>query len=371
MTSITSHRFRLSRLSSIIKFMAAAPLYLMSEQALSAIVVDGNVGSGKHDVYPGTAATDYIAQNGATLTVHDGATVKEIQATTGSNLTMTGATVTSAHASQAAITLANSNAVITGTKITSHFSGGLNVARQTGTTTGSYAQVNGSEVIGATWGANVTSHSLLELNNSTLTGQSRQGLVLQGGAAIATGSEITGATTGVVMTGESLAVPATPQLTLDGSRVVGLNGPAISVERPFTAEIDVRNGSTLVGGNGNMLELTGGGNANMRVNNSALTGNIQVGTGSALDLSLDRAIMNGDVINNGGSASVGLSNGSILTGRLENVDTLAINSDATWVMVDNQQVGDLFLSGVTSSSVTRACSTNWTWKTCRATARST
>lgn len=345
MTSITSHRFRLSRLSSIIKLMAVAPLYLLSEQALSAVVVDGNVGSGKHDVYPGTGATDYIAQNGATLTVHDGATVKEIRATTGSNLTMTGATVTSAHASQAAITLANSNAVITGTKITSHFSGGLSVARQPGTTTGSYAQVNGSEVIGATWGANVTSHSLLELNNSTLTGQSRQGLVLQGAAAIATGSEIIGATSGVVMTGESLSVPATPQLTLDGSRVVGLNGPAISVERPFTAEIDVRNGSTLVGGNGNMLELTGGGNANMRVNNSALTGNIQVGTGSALDLSLDHAIMNGDVINNGGSASVGLSNGSILTGRLENVDKLAINSDATWVMVDNQQVGDLSLSG--------------------------
>lgn len=345
MTSIPTHRFRYSRLSSIIKLMAVAPLYLLSEQALSAVVVDGNVGSGTLDVYSGTGATDYIAQNGATLTVHEGATVKEIRATTGSNLALTGATVTSAHASQAAISLANSNAVITGTKITSHFSTGLNLARQTGTTTGSYAQVNASEIIGATRGANVTDHSLLELNNSTLTGQSQEGLLLQGGAAIATGSEITGATNGVVMTGESLTTPATPQLTLDGSRVVGLNGAAISVQRPFTAEIDVLNGSTLVGSNGNMVELTGGGSANMRVNNSELTGNIQVGTGSALDLSLDRAIMNGDVINNGGSASVGLSNGSILTGRLENVDKLAINSDATWVMVDNQQVGDLSLSG--------------------------
>jgi len=117
------------------------------------------------------------------------------------------------------------------------------------------------------------------------------------------------------------------------------------VNAPGTVEIDVNNGSTLVGGNGNMLELTAGGSANMRVNNSALSGNIQVGSLSELDLNLDRAIMNGDVINGGGTASVGLNNGSVLTGRLEHVDKLAINSDATWVMVDHQQVGDLSLSG--------------------------
>ncbi|MBM9487882.1 autotransporter outer membrane beta-barrel domain-containing protein [Pseudomonas sp. ICBG1301] len=345
MTSITALPFRYSRLSSFVKLMAIAPLYLLSEQALSAIVVDGNVGSGKLDVYSGTGATDYIARNGATLNVHTGATVKEISATDGSALTLTGANVTSVHGSQAAIALSNSNAVISGTRITSYTNGGLNVAREASSTTGSHAQVNDSEITGATYGANVTAHSLLELNNTSLTGQSQQGLRLLSGSAIATGSEITGATTGVVMTLDSATATQVPQLTLDGSRVVGLNGPAISVLGPVTAEIDVKNGSTLQGQNGNMLELANGGSANMRVNNSALAGNIQVGTGSALDLNLDHAIMNGDVINDGGTASVGLNNGAVLTGRLENVDKLAINSDATWVMVDNQQVGDLSLSG--------------------------
>ena len=345
MISPTSQRFRYSRLSSIIKLVAAAPLCLLSQQAMSTIVVDGTVGSGKYDVRPGSAASDYLARNGATLTVHKNANVKEIRATSGSTLTLTGATVSSVHGSQAAIALSNSSATISDARITSHTSGGLNVARQVGTTTGSYAQVDNSEITGATYGANVTSHSLLELNNSVLVGQRQQGLRLLGGAAIATGSEITGGTTGVVTSLESATALESPHLILDGSRVTGLDGPAITVLGPITAEIDVTNGSSLQGQNGNMLELTQGGSANMRVRFSELAGNIQVGTDSALDLNLDHAILTGDIVNNGGSASVGLNNGSVLTGRLENVDKLAVNTDATWVMVDNQQVGDLSLSG--------------------------
>ena len=345
MISPTSPRFRYSRLSSIIKLVAAAPLCLLSQQAMSTIVVDGTVGSGKYDVRPGSAASDYLARNGATLTVHKNANVKEIRATSGSTLTLTGANVSSVHGSQAAIALSNSSATISDARITSHTSGGLNVARQVGTTTGSYAQVDNSEITGATYGANVTSHSLLELNNSVLVGQRQQGLRLLGGAAIATGSEITGGTTGVVMSLESATALESPHLILDGSRVTGLDGPAITVLGPITAEIDVTNGSSLQGQNGNMLELTQGGSANMRVRFSELAGNIQVGADSALDLNLDHAILTGDIVNNGGSASVGLNNGSVLTGRLENVDKLAVNTDATWVMVDNQQVGDLSLSG--------------------------
>lgn len=341
MTLTASHGFRYSRLSTFVKLMAVTPLYLLSQQALAAVIVDGR----QLDVHSGTAAQEYIARNKATLNVNQGAVVRGIQATTGSTLNVTGATVTSADRTQAAISLSNSTATISDSHVRSQNSGGLNVARQSGTTTGSYAQVNRSEITGGTYGANVTSHSLLELNNSALIGQSREGLRLLGGSAIATGSEITGATSGVRMGLDSLTASESPHLTLDGSRVIGLNGPAINVDGRITAEIDVLNGSTLSGQNGNMLELTNGGSANMRVNNSALTGNIQVGTGSALDLNLDFASMTGDIINTGGSASVGLNNGSILTGRLENVDKLAINSDAIWVMVDDQRVGDLSLAG--------------------------
>lgn len=337
MKSINPHHFRYSRLFTTIKLMAVGPLYLLSEHALSAVTVDGNVGTGQLDVYPGSGALAYIAQNNAALNIHDNAIVQEIQATNGSTLTIKSATVTSTHRFQAAVALSESNATITDASVTSYTSGGLNVAHQPGTTIGSHAQVSRSEITGATYGANVTSHSLLELNDSKVTGSSQQGLRLLGGAAIARNSEITGATTGVVMARESSTAIESPHLTLDGSRVEGLGGPAISVLSPIMAEIDVTNGSSLSGKNGNMLELSGGGSANMRVNNSALDGNIQVGKDSALDLNLDVAFMNGDIVNSGGSANVGLNNGSVLTGRLHNVDKLSVNSDATWVMVDGQQ----------------------------------
>lgn len=334
-----SSLFNYSRLSVAIKLIAVAPLYFLTTQAQALELVDGTT----KNVYSTTPADDYSLRNNATLNLHPGATVRGVHAT-GSRLTMESARVLSTGTSTAVV-LSNSTALINNALITSTQAGGLDVVRNPSTLTGSEAQVNNSEIRGATFGANVTSYSTLNLDNSKLVGGRQAGLILRGGAAQAVNSEIIGATDGIRMTREHSTVPNSPQLRLEGTRVEGLAGAAIVVDTPITAEIDVNNGSTLIGSNGNLLELKTGGNANMRVNNSALNGNIQVGTGSALDLSLDHAIMNGDVINNGGTASVGLNNGSVLTGRLENVDKLAINSDATWVMVDNQQVGDLSLSG--------------------------
>ena len=345
-TASTAPRFHLSRLSTAIKLLAAAPLYLLGEQALAVTVVDGQNGPGFYDVIPGGHTDNYVLQRGATLNVKPGGLTREISASSGSTLNMHGGSVASYSTTNTAVLLHQSNANIVNSSITSYSRGALDLARSMSQDTGSEAVVSNSQITGATYGATVTAFSHLQLlNGSTLTGGSQEGLKLMGGKATVVGSTITGATSGVTMTREHRTVTESPTLILEGSRVEGVNGPAILVDQVITAEIDVNNGSTLVGGNGNMLELTNGGNANMRVYNSELAGNILVGTGSALDLSLDRAIMNGDVINNGGSASVGLSNGSILTGRLENVDKLSINSDATWIMVDNQQVGDLALSG--------------------------
>ncbi|MFJ4131680.1 autotransporter outer membrane beta-barrel domain-containing protein [Pseudomonas cyclaminis] len=340
MHTINSSDFKHSKLSAAIKLIAVAPMCFLSAQTLALEELDGTT----KDVYPVTYVDNFRLKNNATLNVHNGGTVRDIQSV-GSTVNLTGARVSST-ASTTAVILTNSTAHINNTLITSTRAGGLDVVRNPSTLTGSLAEVsNNSEIHGATYGANVTSYSTLNLNDSKLIGGSQAGLILRGGAANAVNSQIIGATDGIRMTREHSTVPNSPELRLEGTRVEGLTGSAIVVDTPITAEIDVNNGSTLIGNNGNLLELKTGGNANMRVNNSALTGNIQVGTGSVLDLSLDSAIMNGDVINNGGTASVGLNNGSVLTGRLENVDKLAINSDATWVMVDNQQVGDLSLNG--------------------------
>lgn len=344
--SSSAPRFSCSRLSNAIKLIIAAPLSLMGAQALAVTVVDGENGPGFYDVIPGSHTDNYVVQRGGVLNVKPEGVTREIRATGASTVNIDGGRVDGYSTSDTALTLHQSNATIANAQITSHNMGGLDLSRSMSQDTGSEAVVSNSQITGATYGATVTAFSHLQLlNGSTLTGGSQQGLKLMGGKATVVGSTITGATNGVTMTREHRTVTESPTLVLEGSRVEGLNGPAILVDQVITAEIDVNNGSSLIGGNGNLLELTNGGNANMRVNRSELTGNIQVGTGSALDLSLDRAIMNGDVINNGGTASVGLDNGSILTGRLENVDKLAINNDATWVMVDNQQVGDLSLSG--------------------------
>ncbi|ASV37273.1 autotransporter outer membrane beta-barrel domain-containing protein [Pseudomonas sp. NS1(2017)] len=343
--SITS-RLRYSRLSTAIRFIVAAPMVLLGEQAMAVKVVDGQNGPGFYDVIPGSHTDNYVVQRGGVLNVKPGGVTREIRVTGASSLNMDGGRVDGYSTSDSAVFLHQSNAHIANSQITSHFKGGMDLGRSMSEDIGSEAVVSNSHIKGATYGATVTAFSHLQLlNGSTLTGDSEEGLKLMGGKATVVGSIITGATSGVTMTREHRTVTESPVLILEGSRVEGVEGPAILVNQAITAEIDVNNGSTLIGGNGNMLELINGGNANMRVNNSALTGNIQVGAGSALDLNLDGAFMNGDVINTGGSASVGLNNGSVLTGRLENVDKLAINSDAMWVMVDDQRVGDLSLAG--------------------------
>ncbi|WP_246355529.1 autotransporter outer membrane beta-barrel domain-containing protein [Pseudomonas reactans] len=328
--------------------MMVAPMYLAGESAFAVTTVDGTGEFGRPvvNVTSPVNPDNFVLQRGGTLNVLAGGLTRDIRASGGSTLNMDGGRVSSTSSSATAVALNQSNASIKDSVITSTVAGGLDLARNPTGSTGSEAVVSNSHIKGATYGATVTSLSHLQLlNGSTLTGDSQEGLRLQGGNATAVGSTIKGATNGVWMSRDRTAPDASPALVLEGARVEGGSGAAILVDRLITAEIDINNGSSLIGGNGNMLELINGGNANMRVNNSALTGNIQVGAGSALDLNLDGAFMNGDVINTGGSASVGLNNGSVLTGRLENVDKLAINSDAMWVMVDDQRVGDLSLAG--------------------------
>ncbi|NWB31559.1 autotransporter outer membrane beta-barrel domain-containing protein [Pseudomonas gingeri] len=330
-----------SKLSAAVKVAALAPLWLLSEQALAAVVTVDN----RTQNVTTSNSNQYRVVNGGTLNV-DGATVRDIDAT-GSTVNLTNANAT-ALGNTVAVRLSNSQGTISGANITSAQNDGLQLVRAPATTTGSTATVSNSRISGLNSGVHITAFSVLDLIGSTVTATSAtgQGINLLGGHVNASGSTITGGTNGVRLLREGTAADQEPHLSLDNTHVVGLSGAALLVDRNAVAEIDVNNGSTLTGGNGNMLELVGGGSANMRVSNSALTGNIQVGNASTLDLSLDGASMTGDVVKDaGGTAHVALNNGSVLTGRLDNVDTLALNSDATWVMTDHQSIGDLNMAG--------------------------
>jgi len=326
--------FPLSRLATAIKVMAVMPFSLVATQALAV-----DIHPGQNVVIDESSQRDRYKVTDATLTAN-GADIVSVTAY-GSTFNMTGGQVKTTLDGEVGVALYGSQANIDGAYISS--AGGAGMIVGSLSTQGSSVQISNSLIEGATDGILLNGSSTLTLDRTNVYG-GKTGLSSYDGQLTANNSLIVGGTNGIVA--YRLPTQDNPSiLTLNNTDVVGETGAAILVDYPGGTQINVANGSTLVGGNGNMLELTNGGSADMRVSSTALSGNIQVGTSSVLDLSLDRAIMNGDVINNGGTASVGLDNGSILTGRLESVDKLAINNDATWVMVDNQQLGDLSLSG--------------------------
>ncbi|MFP3670274.1 hypothetical protein SB717_34880, partial [Priestia sp. SIMBA_032] len=97
-------------------------------------------------------------------------------------------------------------------------------------------------------------------------------------------------------------------LVLDRTSVEWRSAAALLVEGDdygsTNADIQVRNGSTLTGGNGNLLEVTGDSTANMNVDNSFLVGDV--------------------VVEEGSTAKLQLNNGAWLTGQLKNVAELSV-----------------------------------------------
>nr|WP_256348144.1 autotransporter outer membrane beta-barrel domain-containing protein [Pseudomonas yamanorum] len=296
-----------------------------------------DVHPGQHVILDADSRVDRYKVTGATLT-SNGANIVGVQAYH-STVNLNGGRIFGTAPGEIGVALYGSQGTINDAYIHSGAANGLVVGFEG--TQGSSAVVSNSLIEGVN-GVSLAGDSSLTLIGTQVQGV-EAGLISFDGQLSANNSRISGGTNGMVI--YRLPTQDNPSVfTLDQTEVVGETGAAILVGAPGGTQINVNNGSTLVGGNGNMLELTNGGSADMRVSNTALAGNIQVGAASVLDLSLDGASMTGDVINSGGTANVGLNNGSVLTGRLENVDALAINSDATWVMVDNQQVGDLSLN---------------------------
>nr|WP_232924432.1 autotransporter outer membrane beta-barrel domain-containing protein [Pseudomonas cichorii] len=195
--------------------------------------------------------------------------------------------------------------------------------------------------------------ALVALSGSRVRGTGANGVgvdMINGTLQANNGSVISGTVNGIRVTqSDSSAGPGNPYIELDNSQVVGETGAAILVGPPVgdsdSTHIVVRNGSSLVGGNGNILEVNGS-TLRMEVQGSSLTGNVQVSDSGKLDFSLDQSQMTGDVVAEAGSTvDVSLANGSVLTGRLENLNSLAINSAAKWVMVEDSTISNLSMDG--------------------------
>jgi outer membrane autotransporter protein len=333
--------FKFKPLVAMMQVPSVVTLLFLAPLAHARLIENGSETIG-HDAYIDTFElqnatlnviegwTHDIYANASNLNVSANSTIQgTVVAQGGSNVNVDNSRVTGSGAFQTGVTLLSSAAQINDSVISSAEYHGLLVGKFTTSTEASTATVNGSVLVGATGGAVVTGGSALDLMHSQAVGTSADsfGLRLESATSRVTGSNISGGRNGVEMSFDRHA-PQANTLVLDNSHVTGTTGAALLVDgakgQGAVANIEVRNGSTLTGGNGNLLEVKGDSTANMNVENSQLHGDV--------------------VVSNGSQAHLQLNDRASLTGRLENVSSLSLGEQSMWIMTGNSQVGDLRLA---------------------------
>ncbi|KJH85326.1 membrane protein [Pseudomonas fluorescens] len=328
-------------LKCLFRRLSVSPVLLLSPSLLAATIVDNG---GTLNINAETASETYLVRNGSTLNATN-AVMQSLFIESGSTLTIDGGTI-SGPAGGDGITVTNSTGTINGATISGDFLG-LSANRVIGTTTGSQVGVTNSRITGVGAGAEVTGASTLELTNTivTGTGAGSTGLSIRDGAVSANSSTITGTVEGIRMINDAQGV-GTGSLMLDNTSVHGQIGAAVSVNNGVDVSIDILNGSTLTGGNGNILEVQGASTANANVADSALTGNIDVIGNSTANLRFNGAQMIGDFnVEAGSTGNLALANGSLFKGSLTNVAGVTINSGSQWEMTASNSVGELAMDG--------------------------
>ncbi|WP_122573620.1 autotransporter outer membrane beta-barrel domain-containing protein [Pseudomonas viridiflava] len=299
------------------KRLALMPFLLLGEQVLAENVSSDRTIDGT------TPITDYRVFNGATLTAN-GAGTLNITVEPGAGLVLDGSSVTG---TGAGVSLLNATADIVGTTITGTTIG-LSLGGISTVPGGSSATVQDSVISAGLIGVQVGTFGEFTARNAQISGGS-MGMQMGNGRASIYGGTVSGGNGVAINPGSDLSIPNT--LILDGATVQGTTGAAILVGDyglPSTAaQIYVNNGSTLQGAKDVLLEVTGSASANMTVDNSRL---------------------NGDVIaQEGATAHLVLQNSATLTGNLQNVERLAVNSNAQWIMTGDGKVENLALAGGT------------------------
>ncbi len=271
-----------------------------------------------------TTAPDSYRLVGTSVLTATGASTLGISADVGTSLDLGGTQVSGGAATGVALIGGATARIAAGSTVTSDRT--ALIVGETGGS-GSTAIVSDSVLAGGTAGALVSGLSSLVLNNSVVSGATSDGVQVFGGTLQATGGSITGGRNGLLL-GDTAGSSNGSQVTLDGTHVEGLSGAAILVNNPGgnnESTINVRNGATLVGSNGLLLQVIDGAKANLDVSNSALVGDVVAEAGSI--------------------ANVTLQNAATLTGRLQNVDTLTLNSQGKWIMVEDGELKNLAMSG--------------------------
>jgi Pertactin len=293
-------------------------------------VVDG----GQLTIDGSVAPDSYTVKEGGVLNLVDNAAATSISALN-STINTDSSTIT------AGMTLSDSVATITRSVVRNDTGAGLLlVAQAAAINPGSSAFVSSSEITGSGRGISVGAYSSLQVENSRVTGYEDaqgQGFGIRIGSGKATvqgGSEIRGDLNGLRIIDGSEGQTGTgfereTQVVIDHSLIEGITGAAIKVgtitNDAAIANITIQNNSTLLSGNGNLLEVEKSSIANFTVDNSILNGNL---------VADDTSTMN-----------VTLQNGAQLTGNIVNGSNLTINSGAQWQMLGDSAVKSMNLNG--------------------------
>lgn len=342
-----SNGYVLSPLVQALRRIPVAPLLLVTPFYAFAVEDTQIVDNRPESIGPTSGVFNWQVLNGGVLNAN-GAKTGFITAER-STLNFTGTVVDGTGVEEAMVINDASTVNLTGSTIGGAEKGLVLLLQEGNPANGNKVTVTSSNISGTDRGGFIAQHNVLDLVDSSLsaTGTGGIGYEAFGGTVDATRSQISGVQNGVLVrrSGGGQA----HSLRLDGSSVTGQTGAAIVVRNTgrdtAPTVISVLNGSTLTGGNGVMLDVDRS-NVAMDVQNSDLAGNILVRNDGKASFSLDQARMTGDVIAEAGSeANVSLANQSILTGRLENVSSLAVNSAAQWVMVEDSSVANLSMDG--------------------------
>jgi outer membrane autotransporter protein len=332
--------FQVKRIKALLLFLipivsfSAHVSALTSIEAGQALNIDGN-----------TPLDTYRARDGGVLNsnggntfemlIQDGATFNAVGGTYMGRFGSAGVSLTSATANL-------SNATVTGSLM------GMLINRQQGAALGSSAVINDSRITGNRSGIETGGANFIELTNTHLSGNDAAGFGLNsfGADVSATGGSMTGGANGARLRADVQGAGDGAKLRLDNVRVEGLSGSAILAESAVTADIQVLNNSTLLAGNGMLIEVRGASTATVTVNNSTLLGNIDISDNSTANLTFDQGRMTGDVlVDDTSAATVTLKNQSAFTGRLDKVDGVTINSSSTWTLTGNDAIGALAMEG--------------------------
>ncbi|MGB3126830.1 MAG: autotransporter outer membrane beta-barrel domain-containing protein, partial [Pseudomonas sp.] len=278
------------------------------------------------------AVTNEITAQTATLILNPNSQTKAIIANN-STLTINGSRVTSTAPNDAAIRLSGSRLTLGNSQIINTNGVGLAAGRPLGSINGSTVTATNSQITGVTQGARASAFSVLDFNNTRVeaTGANGAGVLLQNGQLrTSNNTSIIGGRNGIMFDIDNSATLGN-SVVLNASSVEGKSGSAILVtDRTgvgINSDIQVLNGSTLKAGNGILLDVQKNSTANMSVDNSTLVGDVVVEAGS--------------------TANVQLNNNASLTGQLNNVAQLDVNSNAQWVLVGDSQVNALKMGGGT------------------------